>query len=225
MRRLLPMLLISVAATSAAADGFYFAESFGGANVKDELGAYMSSALRIRFAIGMRREHWAIEGFISGNIATSGDDPVGYDGAATPPCEYTNAGCGQPVRPAIGAGPTTLTTYGLDVKYLQPLAEHLEVYLRGSMSGAEMTGQLDGYGGRGLGVGAGLQLKGKVAAIGFLWWPLFLTDWGPKVTASVFVDDGYDFYRLHPGGRLDAGPAVDAQLSHLTIGFAVGSDL
>ena len=43
------------------------------------------------------------------------------------------------------------------------------------------------YGGRGLGVGAGIQLKGKVPAIGFLFFPLFFADWGPKVTAALFV--------------------------------------
>lgn len=227
MRRLLPVFLICATAGGAAADGFYFTESLGGTNVKDELGSRMSSAVRIKLALGVRRRSWAIEGWIAGDIAANEGygDGYGYDGgAAPPPCASRNSGCEGPYDTAVGYGPTSLTTYGLDLKYLQPVSEHIEIYLRGSISHGVMSGQLDGYGGRGLGVGAGVQLKGKVPAIGFLWWPLFFTGWGPKVTAAVFVDDGYDFYRLHPGDRLEAGPAIDAQLSHLTLGFAVGSD-
>ena len=78
-----------------------------------------------------------------------------------------------------------------------------------------------GYAGNGLGLRAGAQVKGKVPVIGFLAWPLFFTGWGPKVTAALFLDNSIDVYRLHDryGSR-----AVDAQLSSLTFGFAVGTD-
>ena len=203
MRSLLPIVLASVVvcatATHALADGVYFGESFGGTSIKDELGERMSGAFHLRVAGGVRRGSWALEAWMGGDIATT-------------------------ERPHQDFMPSALMEYGLDAKFLQPVSDHVEIYLRGGISHGEMAGQLEGYGGRGLGVGAGVQLKGKVPAIGFLFWPLFFTGWGPKVTAAVFADDGYDFYRLHKGGDLRATPAIDAQLSHLTVGFAIGSD-
>jgi hypothetical protein len=172
-------------------------------------------ALRVRVSAGVRRRQWAVEGWFAGAIYTG---RVGYD---TPPT-HPNPDSKDPLPPTsdYGHGMTNLTMYGLDLKYLNPISQHVDLYLRGSMSGAVADGDLEGYSGRGLGFGAGLQLKGKVPALGFLWWPFFFTNWGPKVTAALWVDTGYDFYRLH-------GPsptAVDAQLTHLTGGFAVGND-
>src|SRR5207244_10566540 len=106
------------------------------------------------------------------------------------------------------------------LKYLAPLSAHFDAYLRGTISAGVADGALEGYEGRGLGFGAGVQLKGKVRALGFLWWPLFFTGIGPKVTAALYLDDGYEFYRLHG----PAPVAVDAALTHMTLGFAVGSD-
>jgi hypothetical protein len=117
---------------------------------------------------------------------------------------------------------SSMTTVGLDVKYLRPLSDNFEAYLRGSLG----KGWLDSsdYSGRGFGVGAGVQLKGKVRALGFLFWPLFFVPVGPKVTAALFVDTGADFYRLHRGGDLDNRDAIDGSISRLTIGWAVGAD-
>jgi hypothetical protein len=86
----------------------------------------------------------------------------------------------------------------------------------GGLDGAD----LDAFEGRGLGVGAGIQLKGKGSVLGLLWWPLFFTNVGPKMTAALWLDSGYEFYRLHG----DRPTAIDAQLSTLTFGFALGSD-
>lgn len=197
----LPLVTLALSSTPAAADGVYFSEAFGGTHIKDELGARMSGAFRMRFAAGVRRAAWAVEGWLGGDIATT-------------------------ERPREDRFlPSSLFEMGLDVKYLRPVADHVEVYLRGGIAYAEMSGQgLDGYSGRGLGAGAGVQVKGKIPALGFLWWPLFFTDLGPKVTASLFLDDGFEFYRLHAGGDLRATPAVDAQLTHITMGFSIGSD-
>lgn len=69
----------------------------------------------------------------------------------------------------------------------------------------------------------GLQLKGKGSVLGLLAWPLFfLIRKGPMMTAAIYLDEGYDFYRLHSGNRIH--DAIDAQLTHFTLGFAVGSD-
>lgn len=179
---------------TARADGYYFTEQVGGAKITDQLGSYVSSAVQARFAFGVRRGAWSVEGFTAIDI----NNDASYYELAAP----------------------SLATYGLALKRSFPLAKHLDLYLRGNASEGVADGRLEGYAGRGLGFGAGIALKGKVPAIGFLWFPLFFTGWGPKVTASLFIDDGYDFYRLHR----DAGPTVDAQITHLSGGFSVGTD-
>ncbi|HEU0037237.1 MAG TPA: hypothetical protein VFQ53_41790 [Kofleriaceae bacterium] len=207
MHRLLALAVMfaatSLAAPSTAeADGFYFTESFGGSHIKDELGQYMDSSFRLRLSAGMRRGHWAVDAWFATDIGGTDQPETGY---------YATH---------------FLDTYGLDLRYIQPIADHLEIYLRGSMSHGSLylEDSVDSdYGGRGLGFGGGIQLKGKVRALGFLAWPLFFTKIGPKVTASLFLDNGYDFYRLHRGNDFDA-PAIDAQLTHMTLGFSVGSD-
>ncbi len=206
MRWSIVVLLVSIPLASARADGWYFSEGAGYTKVKDELGAYFpADAFRIRIAIGMRRDHWALEGFIAPVI--NNDLEPGFAARTTG---------GTYVPPT----PPGLATYGLDLKYIQPVASHLEVYLRGSMSRAIADGELDSYSGRGLGVGAGLQLKGKVSPWGLLWAPLFfLVRSGPMLTGSLWVDNGYEFYRLSGNG-----PTIDAQLTHLTFGFGLGSD-
>jgi hypothetical protein len=196
--RVWPLLLLFVAQT-ARADGFYATESFGGTKITDKLGDSISGAFRIRVSVGWRHRQFALEGFVAGDLSTD-EKPGAYYGP-----------------------PAALTTYGFDLKYIRPVMEHVEFYLRGTISRGSTDGVLDGYSGRGLGMGAGAQLKGKVRALGFLAWPLFFTGIGPKVTGALFIDDGVDFLRLHKGGDQHAA-SVDAQLSHLTFGFAVGSD-
>ncbi len=208
--RLLVVLAITLATASIAhADGMFFTESVGGARIHDELGAYTDGGARIRIGLGIRRGHWAVEGFFAGMIGPVSSQPVAYDGA---PVDTLWS------KPA---GPDAMVAFGVDLKYIQPVADHLELYLRGSASKAALAGaSFDGYEGRGLGAGAGIQLKGKVPALGFLWFPLFFTNWGPKVTAALYLDTGYDFYRFHK----DTRAAIDAQVSTMMLGFSVGSD-
>lgn len=205
MRISIVVALVLALANPARADGFYLTEQWGGSDVHDELGAYYGSALSLRIAIGMRHERWALEAFVAAHID---------NGSGTPTREETYVDDYQ-----------SLTTYGVDVKYLQPLSRHLEGYVRGRISRGIGEGtRLEGFEGRGLGFGAGVQLEGRVRALGFLAWPLFFVKWGPKVNAALFLDAGHDFYRLHPGGQLHVTPAIDAKLTTITIGFAVGSD-
>jgi hypothetical protein len=192
-RWLVAVLVLASVSSTASADGFYYSEGFGGARVHDELSAFLPDAARIRVAIGMRHREWAYEGWFAANLNTEA---------------YSDQ------RP-------DLVTGGLDIKYIQPVASHLEVYLRGSaMVGGLEGGGMDSFSGRGLGVGAGVQLKGKGSILGLLWWPLFFTKVGPKMTAALWLDSGYEFYRLHG----DKPTAIDSQLSTLTFGFALGSD-
>lgn len=115
-----------------------------------------------------------------------------------------------------------LMTGGVDLKYIQPLSRNLEIYLRGSASYGALDTNLRDYSGRGLGFGAGIQFKGRGSVWGLLWWPLFwLVRSGPKMTGALWLDDGYEYYRFH--GRTP-GDVINAQLSHITIGYAVGTD-
>jgi hypothetical protein len=192
-RWLVAVLVLASVSSTASADGLYYSEGVGGTRVHDELSAFMPDAVRIRVALGMRRHAWAYEAWFAANI----NDETYSD-----------------ERP-------DLVTGGLDIKYIKPVASHLEVYLRGSaMLGALSGSGFDSFSGRGLGVGAGIQLKGKGSVLGLLWWPLFFTKVGPRMTAALWLDSGYEFYRLHG----DKPTAIDSQLSTLTLGFALGSD-
>lgn len=215
------IVVTALAPATAAADGVYITESFGGTDVKDELSAHVSSAFRVRVAGGVRRKNLAFELWMGIGVPTgahhhdaSKPQPPNYD-ITTPDGDYHGGGYqGDAYHQRPG-----LVTYGVDVKYLQPLSPNLEAYVRGGLSRGVAYGVDGDAAGRGLGIGAGVQLKGNVPALGFLFWPLFFTGWGPKLTAAVFADTSYEFYRLHGARR-----STDAQLSHLTFGFAVGND-
>jgi hypothetical protein len=194
---LVALLVLAASVSTASADGLYFSEGLGGTRVHDELSAAMPDAVNVRVAIGMRRHDWAYELFFAGHL-----NPEPYD---------------------WGGPQADLVTGGLSVKYIQPLASHLELYLRGTASFGATDGDLQGYTGRGLGAGAGIQLKGKGSVLGLLWWPLFFLKQGPRMTAALWLDSGYEFYRLQPGDG-KRGNAVDAQLSTFTLGFALGTD-
>lgn len=207
MRRVL-LLLAWLFAAPASADGIYFTESFGGSDVKDQLATYIPSAVHFRIAVGMRSGAWAVETHLGAHIAAE---------------EGTDTTDDRPSWDRYNA----LTAYGVDLKYIQPLfGEHVEAYLRGGLRYAMMDGgpSIQDYAGRGVGGGAGVQLKGKVRALGFLAWPFFFLKIGPKVTGALWLDADYSFYRLHPGGRQDATPSVDAKITTISGGFAIGSD-
>ena len=218
MRAALVLALALGTASTAAADGLYFTESFGGTDVKNELGHHISSALRIRFGLGYRiNKSWAVEGFVAGDVGTVGNVTEGSGYAARCiDCGGNNTGgYGNPSPYS-----SEMTTVGIDVKYLRPLSENFEVYLRGSLG----KGYFGDYSGRGFGAGAGAQLKGKVRVLGFLFWPLFFVPVGPKVTGALFIDTGADFYRLHRGGDIDNPDAIDGSMNRITISWAVGAD-
>lgn len=208
MRQLAALALTATIATALAssslahADGTYFSLGMGPGEITDQLSAYATDSFGARIAVGHRVGKLAFEGYLG---------PEDGDG-------------GGPY------GSVTMLRLGVDAKYLLPVTPNLQVYVRGGLS--KMTATLstttDGryadtdYSGRGLGGGAGVQLRGKVRALGFLYWPLFFVPAGPKVNAALFIDHGVDFYRLHR----EIGPAssIDARFTRLTIGFNVGAD-
>jgi hypothetical protein len=193
----LTLALALCAATSvASADGYYFTEGFGATSVKDDLATYMPSAMNFRVAVGRRRGHFATELFMQAHLNSEYADTQGL--------------------------PPSLTTGGLAVKYIEPVSPHLELYLRGSATLGSLDESLKDYSGRGLGFGAGIQYKGRGSVWGLLWYPLFwLVKDGPKMTGAIWVEDGYEYYRLHGPLR---GDVINAQLTHITAGIAVGSD-
>ncbi|MFN0248976.1 MAG: outer membrane beta-barrel protein [Kofleriaceae bacterium] len=216
---LLPVLLLLGTSATATAEGLYAGYSLGGSSVGNELGEEINDALRVRFAVGYRlNKRWAVEGFVGGDIGTASHFA---DRSYAASCGDCGGGTQPPPYQGYGSS-SSLTTIGVDVKYLHPLSEKFEVYLRGSLG----KGWLDNsdYSGRGFGIGAGAQIKGKVRALGFLFWPLFFVPWGPKVTAALYADAGSDFYRLHRHGHIDNPDSIDGSINRFTIGWAVGTD-
>lgn len=216
--RLVSGLVVAAIVTSplaARADGVYFTESFGPGAIRGPLSSEMdSTTFRIKAAAGLKMGNWALEPFVAADL-TGLDTPDAFDSPS-------------------------LTSYGIDLKRLVPVTEHLSVYVRGSMSHIAFPDQSPccyvdllptgnygnryGYGGRGLGVGVGAQLSGKGSVFGLLAWPLFfLVKDGPQMNAGIYVEDSYDYYRfLPPAGSY--GSSVDASITRLTFGIAVGSD-
>jgi hypothetical protein len=194
--------LVAAAPASARADGHYFSMGVGPTQVEDELAELTGDGVRLRFAVGHRWGNLAAEGFLAPEFLGEHEQ-------------------------ASGVG------YGVDVRYILPLTAGVQAYVRGSMSKLSLEdtsfdresfslGGADERHGRGLGGGVGIQLRGKVRALGFLYWPFFFLPLGPKTNAALTIDHGVDFYRLHdPSGR---NGAVDAKLTRLTIGFQVGKD-
>ena len=213
MSRRSPAALAAVTALAAAttlmtaiaparADGHYFTFGAGPDSVTDELGAFTGDGGHVRLAVGHRFGAFAVEGFIAPQFL---DEKATVEGVS----------------------------YGVDVRYVVPLTSGVQGYVRGSMSrmslhdyswegdGRALAGAAE-RSGRGLGGGVGVQLRGKVRALGFLYWPFFFLPLGPKVDAALYVDHGVDFYRLHDVD--DRTDALDAKITRFTIGFNVGKD-
>ncbi len=195
-------LALTAATAPARADGHYFTFGAGPDTVSDELGAVTGNGGHVRMAIGHRFGNVAVEGYLAPQFL---DERINVSGLS----------------------------YGVDVRYIVPLTSGVQGYVRGDLSRMTLHDDAwdgDGRGlagaatrsGRGLGGGVGIQLRGKVRALGFLYWPFFFLPLGPKVDAALFVDHGVDFYRLHDSdGRTDA---LDAKFTRVTIGFNVGKD-
>jgi hypothetical protein len=202
VRGALLALGLAVVAAPARADGVYVDESFGVATPHGKLASVMGDPLYLRFGIGMRLGQLAIEPWFLTDLQTS---RVGA------------------FRGLIGGDPAPgsadINALGLDVKYIVPLDNHLETYVRGGPLSATANGALAGYAGRGLGVGGGFQLSGQVRALGFLWSPLFFLKRGPLITGALFLDAGYDLMFL----RAHGSDPINDRIGHVAVGFALGS--
>ncbi len=191
--------------------GVYFTEGFTVWNVHGDASSAWDGAVALRIGIGYRRKQLAFE--LWGGVGGGWSRERSYESSGS----YLSLPDGAPQRidDDYRYGGDELGLVGLDVKYIKTVSRYAEVYARGRLSHAYAGSLGDG---RGLGLAAGAQLKGKVPVIGFLFWPLFFTNLGPKCTAAVFAETGYEFYRLH-GYR-----TTDAQITQWTFGIALGSD-
>jgi hypothetical protein len=198
MRLALAVVLLAIATSPARADGVYLSESVGPGAVRDQLGTALDGGtFRTRTAIGLRFGNWALEPFYAS--------------------ESTNPDGGAWNQP-------TLTSYGIDLKRVVPISEHFSAYVRGSMSHLAYPDQAPccflqplfipaggsyyGFSGRGLGFGIGAQASAKLGG----------------VRAALFMDEGYDYYRLLPPAGDTYDSHVDGSITRLTIGLAIGTD-
>jgi hypothetical protein len=187
---------------AAADQGPYVAESFGVGRAGGRLAGLVGTTLHVRVGLGMRLGNLAIEPWVASDLQTA------RTGA------FLSVIGGAPAK-----GTADLESIGLDLKYIVPVYEHVDVFVRGGPLVAEGNGALEGYRGRGLGFAGGVQVTGKVRALGFLWAPLFFLKRGPMATGALFIDAGYDVSAL----RKHSAEPLDATVGHVSIGFAMGS--
>ena len=193
------LVIVTLTSARADADGWYFTEGVGSGTLEDQLGNRFEADFGMRVALGRRMDQWAIEGFMTMTDLSS--------------VEQGNH--------------ALLVGYGLSARYIVPVTSHIELYARGGLHKLSLDMDMDmansrdrGYQGRAIHYGAGAQLKGKVPALGFLFYPFFFTDLGPKVTAALWLETNQQYTRLHR----DRVSSIDARLTTLSLGFAVGSD-
>ncbi len=183
--------------------GWYAGEGFGQTSVSGAGARFFHGDLfAVRAFVGRRHGRWAVDAYAEAALL-SGAGPLGDRGDIY----------------SVG-------TFGLSTRYLFPVTDHITTYLRGGLSrmtigGGPIWGEgdpSDRYSGRSIDYGVGIQLQGKVRALGLLYWPLFFTKWGPRVSASVWFDLTDRFARLrHP-----IGPTIDITTRTWTLGFSLG---
>jgi len=188
-----------LASTAARADGVYFTQTVGLSHASEST---FGRPLQTRAGFGARVRYLAIEAWMSSDTQLSREGAWLFVG-------------GEPKMKS------DLDSYGVTARAIAPVHRTakatVEAYARGNLGLAKATGELDGYRGPLAGLGGGLQIRGSVRALGFAWGPLFWLDRGPRVTAALFLDAGYDLVELHGERTIRTG------LVRTTLGFAVGS--
>jgi hypothetical protein len=198
----LTALALVLAGTTAHADGFYYSQAYGLSSARGDGAPMLGESLQLRIALGWRFGAFTVGPLISANLAGERDDA------------YWGLVGGDP-----SAGDSDLKSYGLDARYHVAIRHNLAIYVRGGPRYASGLGALGGYSGFGAGVATGVQLTGRVRALGFLFAPLFFMSKGPMITASVFLDENVDWYRLDAAGMRE----LSVPLLGTSIGLAAGS--
>jgi hypothetical protein len=195
------VLAIVLTATTAHADGVYFNQMVG---INHADAPQIGKTVQTRAGVGARIDSLAIEAWVASDTAPEREGAtLGFLGG----------------EPAMGSD---LASYGVALRTILPLHHTdkitVEGYTRIAAGVVDASGQLEGFGGSMLAAGGGLQIRGPVRALGFVWAPLFFLQRGPRVTGALFVDYGYERLDL---ARADRDLRVKA--SHLVMGFAIGS--
>jgi len=190
---------VLLAAATAHADGYFYEQSYGVSSVRNTSAA--GTSLRVRLGFGVKVGEVALEPWM----------------AADETFDRTGATYGLGGDPAMGRA--DIAAVGFDAKWTAPLDDGLAIYVRGGPRIGSGTGALSAYAGPGIGAGTGIQITGKVRALGFLWAPLFWLHKGPKVIGALFLDEGVDYYHLDAGNRAP----IDTPIVSTNVGFAIGS--
>lgn len=198
----LSALALVLVASSAHADGFYYSQSYGISSARGDGADGLGKSLQLRIALGWRFDALTVGPLLSGNLAVERDDAYfGFVG-------------GVPTM-----GDSDLKVYGFDARYHATIRDNLVMYVRGGPRYASADGALDGYSGFGVGGGTGIQLTGRVRALGFLFAPMFFMKKGPLITASVFLDESVEWYSLAASDM----PTLSVPIVGTSIGIAAGS--
>jgi hypothetical protein len=197
----LAAVAVVLASATAHADGFYYSQSYGISSARGEGASMIGESLRLQIAFGWRFGALTVGPVFTGHVAAQRDDAYFFGIVGGDPTE----------------GDSDMEVFGLDARYHARLHDNLVMYVRGGPRYASGIGALDGYRGFGLGAATGVQLTGRVRALGFLFAPLFFMTKGPMVTASVFFDQNVDYYQLEGMTELSM-PVIGT-----SIGIAAGS--
>lgn len=198
----LAALVLAVTCATAHADGFYYSQSYGLSSARGDGADMLGASLQLRIALGWRFGALTVGPLLSGNLAFDRDNAYfGFVG-------------GDPAK-----GDSDLEAYGLDARYHATLGDNLVMYVRGGPRYASALGALEGYRGYGVGAATGVQLAGRVRALGFLFAPLFFAKRGPRIHACLYIDQNVDWYRL----SADQMPALSMPLIGTSIGIGAGS--
>lgn len=202
--RLAVTLAAVLALTSvASADGFYYGQSYGISSARADGSSMLGESLHLRIQLGWRWGSLSVGPWFAGHLAADRENALygGLLGGDPPP------------------GDSDFKNIGADARYNATVHKNISIYVRGGPRVAEGLGALDGYRGVGFGAGTGVQITGKVRALGFLFAPLFFMKKGPLINACVYFDQNVDFYRLYN----DTMPTLNVPVVGTSIGLGAGS--
>lgn len=189
---------------TARADGFYYQQSYGVSSARGDDAHVLGESLQLRIGFGWRWGALQVGPTFYGHLAVIRDHAtLGILGGDPQP------------------GDSDIEVVGADVRYNARLHRNVSIYMRGGPRYAHGTaGVLDGAVGPGVGAGTGVAMTGKVRALGFLFLPLFWSNKGPMITATLFLDHNVEYYRMGSDTS-----AMDASLPIVgtSIGFGAGS--
>ncbi len=203
-RAAITIAAFATAGDAARADGFFYQQSYGVSSARGDDAGVIGESLALRIALGWRWGAFQLGPTFSGHLAWYRDDAL-FDFVGGVPEE----------------GDSDLEVAGIDARYNGRLFRTISIYVRGGPRWANGTeGVLDGASGFGVGAGTGVAITGKVRALGFVFVPLFFSNKGPMVTATLFVDNNVDWYRLRGG---TSSMDVSLPIVSTSIGFGAGS--